>query len=123
MNTDRLLKLADFLENSVPPERFDMEEWGSQGFCKTDCKTAGCAAGWAGILFENEGFYLKYSELNYPYPCFGKLRGFDAIEEFFGLDSYNAEEIFDITAYAKYNYEPLTKVVAERIREVIKNNY
>jgi hypothetical protein len=50
MHTERLLKLADFLE-TVPPDKFDMNGWGRED----DCGFAGCAIGWAGKLFDGKG--------------------------------------------------------------------
>lgn len=49
MNTDRLLRLAAFLE-TLPPERFNYGQWvGDDWAGKPDlsCGTAACALGWA----------------------------------------------------------------------------
>lgn len=57
MNAERLTKLADFLESSVPDDKFNLEKW-STGLDLNECGTAACACGWATQLFSNEGFVL-----------------------------------------------------------------
>jgi hypothetical protein len=54
MNADRLLKLANFLDN-LPPERFRFNAWVGDGWeCKPDlsCGTTACALGWATTIPE-----------------------------------------------------------------------
>lgn len=52
MNTDRLLRLAAFLD-TLPPERFDYRTWVGkdwQGKADLSCGTTACALGWAMTL-------------------------------------------------------------------------
>src|ERR1700761_6458139 len=64
---DRLLKLADFLEHSVPQARFNMTFF-ADGDLAHDCGTAGCAAGWATQIpeFQAEGFHLEMHQFTWP---------------------------------------------------------
>jgi len=58
MRTDRMLKLAEFLEN-IPGENntFYMNTWRRpNGEMKHPCGTAACIGGWAEVLFDREGF-------------------------------------------------------------------
>lgn len=111
MNMDKLLKLADFLE-TVPPERFDIFNWASEGFSESKCDTAACAAGWACVLFEEEGLRLiGYITL---YPSFKEDRYEFALMNFFGLTYNQAQNIFFSSSYIS---TPGPKDVAQRIRE------
>lgn len=52
MNTERLLRLAAFLEE-LPPKRFDFDSWVGatwQGKADLSCGTTACAIGWASTM-------------------------------------------------------------------------
>jgi len=62
MRIDRLLQLADFLENEVanqPKYKFDMGHWGDKKFNPVKCHTSACAMGWATVIFK--GLSLGYT--------------------------------------------------------------
>ena len=59
MNKERMLQLADFLEN-LPEEKFNMETWAYSSSGKTgefvdpnNCNTTCCIAGWTVALFND----------------------------------------------------------------------
>lgn len=93
MNAERLLKLADFLE-TVDEEHFNL--------AKVGCGTTGCAIGWACYIpeFRDAGFKLVYyDDRFYPYPVYGGRVGFHAVEAFFDLPYYDAQQLFDTPGY------------------------
>ena len=118
---DRLTKLGDFLA-TVPPERFDLGNWRNKGqggrdsdiddeALRTGCGTTGCAIGWACTIPEFKDAGLSYI----GYPVLGDgLRGFQAVEEFFGLSHMEAMYLFSSRRY-KDNAGP--DDVAERLYE------
>lgn len=63
--TDRLLRLADFLD-TVPPEQFDYNIW-FNGTALGECGTTACALGWATAIpeFQALGLELRSDE---PWP-------------------------------------------------------
>ena len=68
MNKQNLLKLADFLENNVTQEMFNMDSYRmhengacTQFYSKTECGTVGCALGWSPLI---EGLEFTDAEYN-----------------------------------------------------------
>ncbi|MGH7749129.1 MAG: hypothetical protein ACREQ5_30855, partial [Candidatus Dormibacteria bacterium] len=60
----RLLRLADFLENDVPADRFDFAHWVGKdwaGAPDLSCGTSACALGWATTIPEFQALGLKLS--------------------------------------------------------------
>lgn len=89
----RLTVLAAKLR-TVKPERFDYQTYANASeFSEENCGTSGCAAGWACLIpeFQNLGLSL---DLCYISPAFGYKRGFEALEEFFGLDIMESGHLF-----------------------------
>lgn len=124
MNKKRLLKLADFLENEVPTEQFDMHNWWEEDWWEEEgeevCRTAGCALGWATKIpsFKRAGLHLdKYGD--YFVPKFGEQEDFDAGADFFGLTEGQAMHLFESSTYA--SYRPRPKTVAKRIRKLVES--
>jgi hypothetical protein len=119
MHTERLLKLADFLE-TVPPDKFDMNGWGRED----DCGFAGCAIGWAGKLFDGKGletFPLKdCREGNYNIGVRitddKDIVSWRAVEQFFDMEFEDADFLFSSGEYS-WNVTPTE--VAARIREFV----
>jgi len=58
MRTDRLEKLADYLENHVKDEWFDITRFASPGFAEKKCGTVGCAIGFYCTQFPEEGLRI-----------------------------------------------------------------
>jgi hypothetical protein len=50
MRADRLLKLADFLENKVTDRQFDLNDF----WKNSPCGSVGCALGWGGVCFKGD---------------------------------------------------------------------
>jgi hypothetical protein len=118
MHTERLLKLADFLD-TLDENRFNLRGWVSEDFEPNKCGTVACACGWAGVIFADEGFTLNNSEGVYE-PHYLGMVGWDAVQCFFGIDFLHAVEMFDVSSYILSANRP--KNVANRIREVVKEN-
>lgn len=136
MNSERLLKLAEFLE-TVPADEFYMYTW-----CRTEpykpetvteghCGFSGCAIGWAAHAKLFDGFYLrrKRSGSVSPgllMPIFQRKQNWNAVSTLFDLPlgkdaatpSKQAEHIFDDDSYEQTFVGP--NDVASRIRAFVK---
>ena len=103
MNKRRLLKLAKLLDH-VPPEKFDMNTWGSmrQALGTTPrCATKACALGWATAIpeFHKAGLRLMADPGDkYATVFFGGESDADAGMEFFDLSLEEAEYLFFVGA-------------------------
>jgi hypothetical protein len=103
----RLLKLADFLENTVaklPRKRFRMQDWAvdlkgealphySHPDPTPDCNTAACALGWATAVFKDLVLIVREDSQQYAYVVTKKHGAFgpsgeDLAVDFFGLDGH-----------------------------------
>lgn len=127
----RLLKLADFLEN-LPRENFDLDTWWSpaqshvNNFTKFKknphfCGTTACAAGWACTIpsFKRAGLTVKTTSIAGQFePAFKKYRAFSALEDFFGIDDYQARQLFESGYYMFPHDGP--RNVSNRIRKLVK---
>lgn len=117
----RLLKLADFLETSVPRKRFSMEEWvahDSNAKTPKECGFAGCAMGWATAIpsFRRAGLHLN----DYGTLYFLEASNWEGVTAFFDFDDgYDAKGLFAESSYLDGNYDPTPKQVAKRIREFV----
>ena len=106
MNTERLLRLADFLEFRVPAPKFDMRTWltvgGKPDELYEECGTSACAAGWACALFKDEGLVFEWGPgledgQKWYMPAYGELGGSMALEEFFGISYRVSIDLFGTT--------------------------
>lgn len=114
---DLMLKGADFIENVVPDNKFNMKFWAgfvepmafSTGYVlqkddeyvsidqlNTQCNTAGCAIGWMATMPE---FIEAGLELDLGEPRFMDYTGFKAAAIFFGITQSDAYQIFDPANY------------------------
>lgn len=84
-----LLKLADFIVEKVPQERFDMEHFGTYSCSLDRCDTAGCALGWCTVLFKKQGVSADYNS-----PTYKGLRGYSIAAPLFGLTYSQSETLF-----------------------------
>lgn len=113
----RLEKLADFLDK-LPTKGFNLHWWK-----RSNCTTTACAIGHACSIpsFRRAGLGLKVHETDSDgfttyYPVFKHHSAVWAVESFFGLTNYQAEELF----YPSYYPEKATpKMVARRIRKFL----
>lgn len=94
-----------------------------------DCKTAGCAVGWATTLpeFNNEGLYYGHTDDwigNIIYIDKSKNfihTGFYAVQEFFDINTMTAQMLFERKWYSvKQRRNP--KAVATRIKYLLKHD-
>ena len=122
-STERLLRVADLLENLPKGKlKFDMSEW-------YRCGTVACAVGHAAMdpWFRRRGLTLTPETLWAGGPCtdgsmepmFRGLTNSDAVEEFFGITEEHVERLFVDTAYPEHRRGP--KTVAKRIRKFVKD--
>ena len=105
----RLQTLANFLR-TVPPERFDLENWRSAPHTSlpiTDedlktCGTTACAVGWACSMpaFKAEGLYYNGHMPVYAPVDAQPLSYWRAVEEFFGLSYIEARWLFSDKCYS-----------------------
>jgi hypothetical protein len=112
MNVERLLRLADFLEE-LPEGRFDIGQW------RNGCGTAGCALGWACSIpeFEDAGLVLEGNIIGDLVPCFNGAGGCSAGASFFGITYQLSCWLFRSQSYSNSYMASVTQVV-ERIREL-----
>lgn len=115
MNTERLLRLANHLEQVVAPHpgTFDLGSW------KNECGTTYCAVGHACSIPELRAIGLRLSpsaEKGEFYPEFNGLEGWCAVEVVFDLTSKEAYDLFSSDSYLK-GTKPTD--VARRIRDLV----
>lgn len=111
MNKERLLKLAELLEN-LPEGRpkFSLENW-------YHCGTAACAVGHAAIdpWFRRRG--LKLIKIGrWHEPAYRDDEGWSAVAAFFGIYIIDAEFLFSAESYDRGD----RRSVARRIRKFVK---
>ncbi len=129
MNEQRLLRLADFLETEVPPERFNLGTWGDGNLTK--CGTAGCACGWATTIpeFKEAGFVLMVFDwedehthpdwhIAYCPPGDEVWTGWDAATKFFDITKPMAVYLF---SQSSYHDDASPADVAACIRKFVEN--
>lgn len=120
MNKERLLRLADFLDNEVPIAHFDMSSWFDVGgrprhLAKLgECGTSACAFGWATQIPEFQEQGLRLSSLNGV--TFNQLDGYDAAEAFFDIKRAASAYLFSASDHR--NEKPAD--VARRIRGFVE---
>lgn len=113
MKKENMLKLADFLDN-LPEFRFDIGYWIAEydenldDYCNghiidlEDCNTAGCIAGWACALMNDNSYEVEFDHYTEEYE-------YQSVEDeaayFLGLESYEARRLFipnENSVWAKY---------------------
>lgn len=141
MHTERLRRLARFLREEVPRDRFDMRYWcdakpdvpvGTADV--TVCETTACAFGWATAVpeFKTAGLHLKVTSVTNGVVYLANPRGadypsFDAAAKFFDISYTAADWLFDPDEYEidrdDEEWGPVTvDDVADRIDELIAND-
>lgn len=126
MHKERLLLLADHLEN-VKPNEFNMSHWWEEKTISNRnlCKTTGCAMGHACSIpeFQKLGLrldhgYLSVSDKNvfYRTPVLDDKRMYEAAQELFEISYADVEYLFCPDTYTEADIcDPIA--VAKRIRE------
>lgn len=112
MNKDNLKKLADWLEENVTENRFDMAHFRSNGsgsyaefISLLDCGTAGCALGWAPFV---PGLGSKKRNKNF----------WNYGAEIFDLDSESYEWDYIFSSFWRH-FDNSIEGAINRIREVV----
>lgn len=88
----RLLKLADFIVEKVPAGRFDMGLFGAYANLNVNphtCGTAGCALGWATVLFKKTGVVFEGGV-----PRYKRRGGYAVGVPLFGITYDESEQLF-----------------------------
>lgn len=125
MRSDRLLKLADYLE-TVPRKKFDMNAWAVQ----SECGFSGCAIGWAahGKLFRgltlapvNSLFVTHQPKYVRPGNRRAKYQ-FGAASDLFEIESSDARELFSERYSGRNETYDTPKQVAKRIRKFVRDH-
>ncbi len=96
---EKLLALADFLENQVKDHWFDLRYWATTGFTEQECGTTACAAGWATVCFPDSGLSLTHHmagiNITMKYVSNGRTDfGSGAVQQFFGIGDELASHLF-----------------------------
>ena len=114
----RLLTLADALDKlAVKPRKrftFSLAGWFRR---EKICGTTACAVGLASTLPEFKRLGLKIHDY---LPAFRDLRGWYAVQKFFGISYDAAEYLFSYTQYES-NDTTKPKAVADRIRALVNS--
>lgn len=124
MKKERLLKVAEILEE-VRPKLFNLYSWiNIETKDGNMCSTSACAIGWAAQhpWFQSRGLRLAQKEDGehmFPYLFGTEEEEFDAIRKFFGVSDVEATYLFDPIAYKKGN--PSKKDVIDRINAFVKS--
>lgn len=130
MNSERLLKLAEFLETDPRvKDHFDMALIVSDGFDPKalGCGAAACAIGWTPVVFPEAWRYEDdCAVLRLPK---GTAFDFDAAELFYGIDRKQSVYLFSLSWYAEAEWDTDTRTfqsssippttVAKRIRDFV----
>jgi hypothetical protein len=90
---DRLERLANYLDTKVPATKFNILCWGTTDN-PDDPEYVGCAAGYATLVFRQEGFHYKAAHSHPRIVVFDGKYSFEAIHAFFGIDQDDSYLIF-----------------------------
>lgn len=135
MRTDRLLKLADFLE-TVPRKAFNIGAWEQskvnkpEGKIPGECGFAGCAVGWAvhaklfrGLKFIPNPYGWDENDIT---PSYAGQEGFEAAEKLFDISGIEAGDGWDASRHlfspGTYKNDPTPKQVAKRICKFVRDH-
>lgn len=124
MNTEYLLKLADFLD-TVPDKSFDIQFWTftkatkPEGATPGECGFAGCALGWAAHAKLFRGLRLHENDIQYH-----DLLSYEAAAELFDITYHEAFALFtssvEMIPHRLRPNRETPKQVARRIRVFVK---
>lgn len=125
MNKQRMLKLADFLDN-LPPKKFDFGSFRGEG--AASCGTIGCAIGWMPSVFPRvcKSWVGEKVEGGYTLSDDVQLYEFDEAAEVLDIDVDHCRDLFTPTenlTELKPQFLPVSatpKQVAKRIRQFVE---
>ncbi len=140
----RLLKLADFLENSVPKKHFDLDffthdndTYSEEQCCRDDdqdsilitklkkikgdlkqhtCGAVACAIGWMPAVFPRSFEWNENANITLRRDV--NQGGFEAVDEFFGLSYLEVLHLFTSEYYRRGRRGP--KAVAHKIKKFVE---
>ena len=132
MRSDRLTKLADYLEQNVRDEWFNLQVWGDPGFERMECGTMGCAIGFYCTAFPDEGLVLRpiacglghqqlivtTPDAMLPHWMIASDHSFKIIATHFGITYEQAIDLFSASRYSIGSREN----VIMRIRRFVNTN-
>lgn len=125
VHVDRLQKLRKELNSwnssAQSAVHFNMESW---FFEDHDCGTVCCAIGFAARNipeFQDAGFSLTEGDYSLPRFVDGdeEYTNWRAVAEFFGINDFVAQMLFDPDSYETRDYEVSPSTVAARIGEFL----
>jgi hypothetical protein len=121
MNKEKLLKLADGLENYVKDEWWNFSKFWQPGFPEQVCGTAACAIGWAPALMDDPR--LKFAN-NYIYLDDERIFPFQLGNKYFELSHRHSILLFEnASTYKKSYLREVTRLdVAAKIREYVASD-
>ena len=113
MRKDRLTKLANFLEEKVKPQWFDLGIFCSRGFEKQKCGSVACAIGWMSAAFPRSGITIHRGLVSWK-----EYSNFEAAREFFEIDRELCFHLFNPMNYPSNRGARMD--VVRRIRQTVK---
>ena len=120
MYKNRLLKLADFLENKVPSKSFDLSLFVLGRLDKNECGSAGCALGWCPKVFPRSKWSYELNEWGDLDLLYERKYPYAGAQLFFGISKEASSYLFDPSYYAVGHTG--RKEVISRIRSFVRNN-
>ena len=119
MHADKLLRLADFLQNDVKDDWFNLNHFADWGFNEKKCGTTACALGWASQVPEWQGVItlVESKLIGEVNVCYNDYRNFDAGEKFFDIDDEACSYLFYPAKYVDTGKQ----AVIDRILFFVKN--
>lgn len=122
---EKIMRLSRKLEKA-PAMRRGRNYSGDVEVVPIDCRTVGCACGWAATVpeFRRLGLRLMTSGTDQGYVALVKdgevcASGVGAIEELFGIDEDEFNHLFNARAYPMHD-RAKPKAVAKRIRKFVE---
>lgn len=114
MYADRLLKLADHLEQNVEDENFSLMTWRDDAVA--------CAIGHATEIpeFKRLGLEFRWFGHKIGLPFFEGNYSWGVSESFFGISIKDTHWLFNVSAYPHGSWTTKREVVC-RIREFVRN--
>jgi hypothetical protein len=137
METERLLRLAAFLDD-LSPHEFNLDHWVgdmkfadqieviAKGHIERGCGTTACALGWAATIpeFREAGFGLAGVEGRHLLPIYKDAKGrefsdFQAAMHFFNLSSEVVTDVFYWRGYGVDVADVTPAEVASKLRKIV----
>jgi hypothetical protein len=128
MDAEKLLKLADGLENYVKDKWWNYGRYYDRGFPTQECGSLACAIGWSVPIMNDPRLrFDKPSDRCYCYSIYldGKndIYNETIMAQYFDIPYEDAERIFNSPSSYGKSYDEVTRLdVAKMIREYVEEN-